>query len=224
MRTTKPFSTISYNSKSYLNVKLQELIKKRIINFFCFIEHYKEDDEKKNHFHVFIIPNGAFNTDQLTDYLLEPLLGSDESLPLGIKPCRASKWDDWYLYCSHNEPYLIAKGQQRKYHYTDEDFISSDSDYFLELVHTIDKTKIFRQSEFVKRVYDGETLFTMIESGFLPISQIAQWSKAYDLLHVAKTLRNDRKTHTPEYDIVPRTDDELPFNPQLTKSKKSQGN
>ena len=39
MRTSKPFSTISYNTEDYLTAKLDELVTTRKIEFYAFIEH-----------------------------------------------------------------------------------------------------------------------------------------------------------------------------------------
>lgn len=45
MKTSKPISTISYNSKPYLVKKLNDLKKAGILEFWSFIEHEPESDE-----------------------------------------------------------------------------------------------------------------------------------------------------------------------------------
>ena len=98
MRTTKPFSTISYNTAEFLKEKLERLVLERVISFYSYIEHYPEEDEKKKHKHLLIIPNGQINTDELTDILNEIDMAHPLEKPLGVLPWRSSKFDDWYLY------------------------------------------------------------------------------------------------------------------------------
>lgn len=73
MRTTKPISTISFNSREYLALKLHELQKSGRISFWAFVEHQPEDDEagKKVHNHVFVIPSKMLQTDDLREELKE---------------------------------------------------------------------------------------------------------------------------------------------------------
>ena len=84
MRTQRPFSTISYNTDKFLDQKLTDLEKRRAISFWCWIDHYAEDDELKRHKHLFIIPNGQVDTDMIKKELEE----IDLSNPLG-KPLLA---------------------------------------------------------------------------------------------------------------------------------------
>ena len=97
MRTTKPFSTISYNTEHFLIDKLNELVRKRVIKFWAFIEHIPEEDEKKKHKHLYMIPNGQLDTDQLDEFFREIDIEDVTRPPLGIKMFVSSKWDDWYF-------------------------------------------------------------------------------------------------------------------------------
>ena len=200
MRTSKPFSTISYNTVEFLTVKMNELVERRVISFFAFIRHYKEEDERKDHIHLIIFPNGLYQTDALQDYLLEPDLSDLTKKPLGIMVCQNSKFADWYLYVSHDAAYLASKGQTRKYHYLEEDFISSNSDYLHELIRTIDRTKYAKTQEFVNQVKNGVSLVEMITKGQIPAPQFNQWRAMYEYLKFGDTFRNDRVSHTPKVD------------------------
>ena len=195
MKTSKPFSTISYNSADFLQVKLDDLVKRRVISFYSFVYHYKEEDENKDHIHLIIFPNGQYQTDALFDYLSE--LKSPNELPLGIMPCRSSKWADWYLYACHDVSYLASKGQTRKYHYSEKDFFSSDQDFFLELVHTIDRTKYLKTQEFVEKVKNGVSFQHLLSTGQIPAPQFNQWKSMYDYLQFGDVQRGDRQTHSP---------------------------
>ena len=121
MRTQRSFSTISYNTDTFLNQKLGELEKRRAISFWCWIDHYPEDDELKRHKHVFIIPNGQIDTDTVRKELEEIDLKDPLGKPLGCMLMRPSKFDDWYLYGIHDTAYLASKGQTRKHHYQESD-------------------------------------------------------------------------------------------------------
>lgn len=199
MKTSKPFSTISYNTVDFLTVKLNDLVQRRVIAFYAFIKHYKED-EKKDHIHLIVFPNGQYQTDQLQDYLQEPDFTDLSNKPLGIMPCESSKWADWYLYALHDTAYLASKNQTRKYHYKEEDFISSDSDYLHELARTIDYSKYAKTQDFVKQVLEGKTFLEMVKNGSVPAPQFNAWKSLYDFLKFGETYRNGRETHTPNID------------------------
>ena len=49
MKTTKPISTISYNTPEFLENKLNELLANGLISFFAYILHEPEEDETKRH-------------------------------------------------------------------------------------------------------------------------------------------------------------------------------
>lgn len=184
MRTSKPFSTISYNTKDYLVYKLDLLVKLRVIYFYAFIVHYAEADEKKNHIHLYVCPNGMFDTEKLYKELLEVDVSSE--LPLAIMPCQSSKFADWYLYTCHNVDYLKSKGLERKYHYIFSDFITSNTDYFNELVHTIPINNNDKVRLFVDKVLNGKSLNQMLLDGEIAVGQFTQYKSMYDYLKGCK--------------------------------------
>ena len=196
MKTSKPFSSISYNSVEFLQTKLNDLVNRRKIAFYAFIEHLPEEDEKKKHKHIFIVPNGQINTDQVNDYLLE-LDPANPDKPLCCIPFRSSKFSDWYLYTIHDRDYLASKGQSRKYFYKNEDFIVSDSDFFIEEIHTIDLSSLSKMKNLRKAIATGVSFEQMLMNGEIPIQQVYAYQRAYDLIqgHQAKTYRNDRTSH-----------------------------
>ena len=196
MKTSKPFSTISYNSKEFLISELDKLVARRAISFYTFVYHYREEDERKDHIHLLIEPNGQINTDALSDILVE-FDPSHPLDPLSVMPWRSSKFGDWYLYTSHDAAYLASKGQNRTHHYPESYFISSNSDYLHELITTIDRTKYAKTQEFVKKVQSGVTLLEMVSNGEIPAPQFNQWKQMYELVTNTVPERADRATHTP---------------------------
>ncbi len=199
MKTTKPFSTISYNTSEFLKKKLDDLVARRCICFYAFVYHYAEEDEKKNHIHLCIIPNGQIDTDSVSDLLVE-LDPSNPLKPLSVMPWRSSKWGEWYLYTSHDTAYLASKMQTRKYHYSEADFVSSEPDYLHELVATIDRSKYAKTQEFVEKVKSGVSFGYLLETGQIPAPQFNQWLQMYQYLSGSVVSRNTRFTHTPIVD------------------------
>ena len=128
MRTNKDISTISYNTEEFLKLKLNQLLNDKIINYWCYIKHDPEEDEKKNHIHLFIKPNCQVDTMDLENYFIEFLPG--EKLPRKTIFFEKSKSDDWILYNQHFRPYLISKMEDRIYFYQKEDFVFSDLNSF----------------------------------------------------------------------------------------------
>lgn len=195
MKTSKPFSTISYNTPEYLTARLDELISSRKIEFYAFIEHLPETDETKLHKHLLIVPNGRIDTDQIQDHLTE-LDPEKPDKPLGCIMCRPSKFGDWFLYVLHDSGYLAQKGQTREYHYEPDEIIVSDTDYFNELRHTIDYTPYTRFTQIRQYADDGIAFHELVRMGLIPPQQVYAYEKTYSMLlqHNA-TFRNGRDGH-----------------------------
>lgn len=195
MRTSKAFATISYNSTDFLKLKLGELVERGILDFWAFVDHLPEIDEKKSHKHLYCVPSKLFECSTLIEYLKEIDLNNPNEKPLTCIACRSSKFGDWFLYACHDSAYLASKGQARKYHYTIDDFVVSDADYFNELRHQIDMSKLNRMQRLVEAVHNGETFQSLVASGQIPIQLINQYSMAFYMLVDEITQRNGHKGH-----------------------------
>lgn len=134
MQTSKPISTISYNSQEYLIARLEELIQAHTISDYMFINHFAEADEKKNHIHLYIEPNKKIDTMSLQEFFNE-FDASNPDKPFKCINFKSSKVDDWILYVEHFAPYLATKGESREFHYTKDDFVYYDGDTFDDLYH-----------------------------------------------------------------------------------------
>lgn len=196
MKTSKPFSTISYNSEPFLTERLKDLENRRIINFWAFIEHIPESDETKAHKHLYVVPNGQLCTDRFIDFFLEPDLTLDK--PLKCLPCQSSKFGDWYFYVLHDDAYLLSKMQSRKYHYTDDDIRVSDYDTFTEFKHQIDYSKLGNKKtvDIYNRLKSGDTLDDLIAIGVIPVQQLNNY-KWLECTARDALFRGARSTHTP---------------------------
>lgn len=182
MRTTKPVSTITWNTERFLVNKLMELQKKRIISFWAFIRHFAEEDEKKDHIHLFMIPAIRIDTLELEREFDE--VDPNNSLPIKCLTIKSSRFSDWYLYDKHDEDYLVSIGQSRKYHYSDSDFAVSSAEEFNEMIHTIDLSKFNGNRVRLIREYveAGKSFAELILSGRVPMQQMSGWQKAYETL------------------------------------------
>lgn len=197
MRTARPFSTISYNSASFLSSKLNELIYNGILDFWAFIEHAPEEDEAKAHKHVYFIPSSIILTETIKQYLQE----FDEKMPDKPLTCTifsSSKFDDWYLYGCHDKAYLASKGQTRKYHYVKEQFVTSENDHFSELVRCVDRSKYVGMERLIDGVNAGVPFAEMVRLGQIPIQLINQYKYAYECIAGDAVNRAGRETHTPK--------------------------
>lgn len=194
MRTSKPISTISYNTEPYLRNVLEELHRNRVISDYMFIRHFKEQDEAKDHFHVWLNPNKMLDTMVLQDKFKE-LDPSNPLKPLGCINFKSSKVDDWILYCQHFEPYLVSKMENRQFHYVKEDFKFADELTFEDLYN-----HAFRGSEWAINNQRLQLLTSgvvepldMVMTGSVPLNMAGQMNALDRLL----AQRNGRKTHTP---------------------------
>lgn len=124
MATRKPISTISYNTIPYLKEKLNLWIKSHKIQSYQFIVHAAEETEKKKHIHLRIEPNASIDPMCLSEDLAEPDTEHPDRPPLGCRPWRPSKEEDWILYATHYPPYMEIKypdgcpDGKREYPYT----------------------------------------------------------------------------------------------------------
>lgn len=111
MATNKPISTISYNTEEFLVDKLNTWYKAHLIQCWQYIKHKGEDGDK-DHIHLRIEPNKRLDPMELTQALIEP--DPNNKKPLGCRPWRSSKEEDWFLYAIHDKQYLKIKSSDSK--------------------------------------------------------------------------------------------------------------
>lgn len=200
MRTTKPISTVTYNTPAYLRIKLDELVAAKKISFWAFISHKPEEDEKKQHIHIYAEPSRMLQTDDLRDFLKE-VDPKNPAKPLTCISWRSSKFDDWYLYSLHDVRYLMSKGQSRKYHYTRDNMTTSDLDDLDDHIQRIDMLSLTPYEIVREAVEQGQSFEALVSTGRIPIQQIRNFQLAFEALNC--TLKRTHKTHTPaEFDSV----------------------
>lgn len=182
MRTSKPISTITWNTIPFLTKKLLDLEKKRVISFWAYISHFPEEDEKKQHIHLFMIPVNRLDTEELQREFDE--VDPNNALPIKCLTIKSSKFSDWYLYGKHDQDYLVSNGQSRRYKYTDDDFVVSSQEEFSEFIHMIDFSKfngnrVRLVEEYVK---EKKSFGELLMSGRVPMQQIPGWKQCYQAI------------------------------------------
>ena len=73
MATSKPISTISYNTTDFLLNVLDSLIYHRKILYYEFIVHHGDTDDKKEHKHLYILPNNSVDVGLFEELFEEPV-------------------------------------------------------------------------------------------------------------------------------------------------------
>lgn len=200
MKTTKPFSTISYNTNDFLIAKLNKFTENGVLKFWAFINHFPEEDEEKEHTHLYIEPESKMDTLQLANEFIEFIPGDPR--PLRWMPQRPSKWDTWYLYDIHDKDYLASIGQSRKYHYDPGLIFTSDKIYLNELVGHIDYTRYTNLGSMILAARNGVTMDDFIASR--PVKPVhfktiqAIWAQYYKVPDPSELDRNGRLTHSPK--------------------------
>lgn len=195
MRTTKPISTISYNSPLFLALKLEELRKAKVITWWAYIPHIAEDDEqgKKDHIHVYVEPARMLQTEDLREELREP--DSEHDKPLGCLSWESSKFDHWYMYVLHDKRYLASKGQSRRYSYRHDDIVTNDDDELLHKARRIDHLSLSPYGDMLDAIQHGLTWPEYFARGTVPLPQLNAFEKAWGLLVAQRTDRNGRSGH-----------------------------
>lgn len=196
MRTSKPIATISYNSPEYLTSRLDELVRKHTISDWIFICHYAEEDEKKDHIHLWIKPNTLIDSMELQKYFLE-YNPQNPTKPYKCIDFRQSQIDDWILYNQHFKPYLASKGESRIYSYSKDDFVYCDEDSFDDLYN-----HAFKGSDWAKRFQILEQLAMgqmnpaeLIMNGTVPLNMASQLNAFHYMRTHYGTDRGGREGH-----------------------------
>lgn len=164
--TSRPISTISYNTEKFLKEKLESWLKSHIIQTYMYICHKGEDGDK-DHIHLRIEPNKKLDPMMLSEELLEYEKGKEK--PLGCRPWRPSKEEDWYLYVVHDKEYLKLKygggekGEKLAYKWQD---IKVPDNYDLEIAFIRAKQNLdHTASNIAKRISDGEKPINLMYEG-----------------------------------------------------------
>lgn len=195
MATQKPQSTISYNTELFLREKLETWYQAHIIQSYQYICHKGEDGDK-DHIHLRIEPNKKLDVMDLAEQLREYPPGKDK--PLGCRPFRPSKEEDWILYAVHDEQYLkikyggAEKGEKIPYKWQD---IKVPEFYDMEIAFIRAKATLEHTSvNMATRLQNGENPLNLVLQGNNPymVSTLMRVVNVTDYERVAVELENTR--------------------------------
>lgn len=183
MKTSKPLSTVSYNTHDFLISKLNDLVENKIIYFWSLIKHKAEKEETKEHYHIIIFP-----CDRVDTIAFQPLFKEFDPTrptdPLGCLPFDISKdFGNWYLYALHDIDFLLSKGKTKKYHYTQDQLECSDIDYLNHLIDQINFNTYTPIKQMKELIASGWTFDTMVKTGFIKWNQLQAMKEIYNLLY-----------------------------------------
>ena len=181
MQTSKPISTISYNTIEFLTSVLDYLIRTHVIDYYMFIPHIGEDDgfgeNEKDHIHLFIIPNHRINTANLDSYFIEPV---PNSLPLKCINWNTSNPDDWILYVLHDPEYLLTKFEHRELQYHFGNIKSSCKETLRRMFrHAYQSSGYARMRNLYQYAASNGLLTDLMRIGAIPINQIASYEQYF---------------------------------------------
>lgn len=200
MATSKNISTISYNTKEYLEDTLNRLIKEKKIQYWMYIKHDAEEDETKDHFHVFIQPNVLLDLLDL-QYEFEEVNPANLNKPFRVMPFRHSDVDEWIPYALHDKGYLALKCESREYFYLKTDIVSSDEDYLDHLYrHAFKASKWAKDSALLNQIVSGElSPHELIDKGYVSMNMATQVNAYYYMKTHYGLDRNGRENHEGDF-------------------------
>lgn len=185
MNTIRVISSISWNTPSFFEAKIQELSsgKGQLIDWCHWIYHKADSDQNKNHIHFVLKPSRRIDTNWLRQQFVEPsdaivkakfergeTVTQDDLKPLGVMPFRqTTQMGDWLLYAVHDVGYLFKKGQSRNVRYSRSD-LRSTSEELLEEQWLEAQDPIVSMTQRVVELYTVEsmTFSEILQTGMVP--------------------------------------------------------
>lgn len=179
--TKKPISTISFNTENYLLHQLDCLVKSTKVESWMYVRHKAEEDTKKDHIHMLLIPCSPVNPVNVRKMFVEPTF--DGSGDLCCLPFVTSKVTDWLLYALHYKPYLLSKGLFRIHSYDLSCICSNESSDYISQVYNdaLETMQNNRINQFIELQNSGMSFGDILAQGVVPPNQVVFFDKLYRL-------------------------------------------
>lgn len=202
MQTSKDLSNISYNTIPFLKGKLDHLFEHHIIEFWAFIKHkpeYNEDNlaNRKEHIHLMFRPNKRINTMVIAKEFYEPDPESNKPLKCTDDWRIVNSFADWWLYVLHDKQYLKHKHLEREFHYSIDDFYSSDMDTLERLISFIDLSEMYRQEKMFTAAAQGMSFKKAMAAGIFG-EHPQRWATMYSALLMDNAAERAEEAHKKE--------------------------
>lgn len=221
MASKLPLSVISYNSIPFAKAKLDEMRDVGYIMDYYIFPHLADTDDKKDHRHILVIPNGRIDWSDFRKRMQE-FDPSNPLKPLGVSTFEVcNSIDDWVLYVLHDEAYLEWKKSPRNIvNYPKELMICSDEDsYEHYYYHAYNESEFARHNTKLQLLQDPKVRLTsLVSSGYYSINQIRNldfYRKSYLCEEFAEKAERVEAPNPPEL-----TDEQKRFLEKREKNKR----
>lgn len=174
-----------------------------IMDYYIF-PHLADCDDKKDHRHILVIPNGTIDWSDFRKRMQE----FDPSNPLKPLGCATfqicNSIDDWVLYVLHDEAYLEWKDSPRNIvNYPKELMVCSDEDTFENYYyHAYNESEFAHHNTKLQLLQDPNVRLTsLVSGGYYPINQIRNldfYRKLYLGEEYAKKVKEVEPPNPPE--------------------------
>ena len=187
MKTSCNVSTICYSPEKYVKDKLDDLIKSGKIDFYCFIKHQPEEEEKKEHLHLLVCPSGTIDTKDL-DVMLSIMNKKEKLGTCKIWKKTGKNISDFLLYSLHEPLYLkIKRCEEKKYSYKDSDFVTSDKDTLDVLIfEAFHETEFSFNNRIMQLLFNtpnlDKTSRDIVFNGYIPLGQMCSYHHLLQIL------------------------------------------
>lgn len=212
MASKLPLSVISYNSIPFAKAKLNEMRNEGYIMDYNIMPHLADTDDKKDHRHILVIPNGMIDWSDFRNRMQE-FDPSNPLKPLGVSTFETcNSIDDWILYVLHDEVYLEWKQRPRNIvNYSKELMICSDENlYEQQYYHAYNESEFARHNTKLQLLQDPDVRLTsLVSSGYYSINQIRNLAFYRELYLSEEYAEKTEKV-------------ELPSPPELTEEQKKE--
>lgn len=177
MKTKLCISTIFYDQiHNDLESRLNFLIDTQYIDWWAYICHFADADDKKQHYHILLQPNHIIDTEKLRESGFYICDKTYSCLPFRI----SKNIGDWVLYSLHDKDYLLQKNLIRHYNYNWSDLKSSDSIAFFQYEAESVKSINSMAQRYIAAFQKGLTPYDMVLSGSVTLQNIGNVYRLYN--------------------------------------------
>lgn len=195
-KTSKPLSTVTWNSEKFLVNQLNDLLKNGVISYWCYVVHKAEKSEGKEHIHLYFEPRKMVDPVDFRAYLREVDI-TNPSHPIMPSRIQPSKGNHWSAYSRHDPVYIkkYTKEGIKEYQYEKSDFKSSDDILFEQQWEDGSNLCYDENAELVKAIVEDGAI-SALQNGLIGLRDFACADRLED------KAKRQRKQTTVEADTL----------------------
>lgn len=187
-KTSKPQSTISYNTDRFLKKTLNQLVNEGIVSYWFYINHKPDTDDKMAHIHLRVELRKPTDMIEFEKLFIQHIRDKKHKTTK-TRSFQYSDCNNWFMYAVHNPDYLRYKKMTRNYQYTLSDIKSNDKD---ECEYRYKIALEWLYSELLKDLYaedklkEGISISALADSGIITSRNAFRMKQFNDLLSKSK--------------------------------------